>query len=484
MRAMFGRLRFSNEAANALTDEQGLDSLEELGLMKDDDVANVCKTLRRPGGTTTNDNGDVIANPGHNVSLKAEKNLKLAVFFVQHKKRCSEDLAFADVTLDSVRRLQSLYDLEKGYEKPDEADSAKIINTKDWTKTFDSLDEYLESVLGVTGVPLSYITRKNQAPADAPGGGWLSEREKMIKRAPHFTLDAAGAETTTHTDAYISDNLEVWNILSKLCRNSGDLWTYVKAGQARKDGRAAFNSMYNHYLGAHNVENQANHYERLLRENKYYGEKRRHNFHKYSTNALDYIQALNNLKPYGYSGVDERSAVRYLVDNVMDSSLDATKNAILTHPELRTDFTACVTLFTDFINQRKDAVRKETNVSDVSTTDNKNKNNKNKNGRATKGSTGVEFRYYKQSDYKKLSDKQKDELRLWRKEREEGGRPAKKQKTSVELDRGSVDRLVAALEATTVAQDQGTSDADADAATETTDNRTNPALTRQPGRRR
>ena len=82
MRAMFQRLRFTNAAAAALTDEQGLDSLEELGLMTDDDAFNVCKILKRPGGTTTNDNGDVIANPGHNVSLKAEKNLKLAVFFV------------------------------------------------------------------------------------------------------------------------------------------------------------------------------------------------------------------------------------------------------------------------------------------------------------------------------------------------------------------------------------------------------------------
>ena len=115
----------------------------------------------------------MIANPGHNVSLIAEKNLKLAVFFVKHKKRCSEAVAFADVTLDSVRRLKPLYDLEMGYEKPDDPDSAKIINTKDWTKTFDSLDKYLESVLGVTGVPLSYITRTETAPAAAPAGGWI-----------------------------------------------------------------------------------------------------------------------------------------------------------------------------------------------------------------------------------------------------------------------------------------------------------------------
>ena len=55
MRALFQRLRFSNAAATALTDEQGLNSLEELGLLTDDDSFNVCKILKRLGGTTTND---------------------------------------------------------------------------------------------------------------------------------------------------------------------------------------------------------------------------------------------------------------------------------------------------------------------------------------------------------------------------------------------------------------------------------------------
>ena len=237
MRALFMRMNFSNAAAGALTNEQSLNSLGELTILTDDDCANVCKILKRPGGTTQNAAGEEITNPGHNVSLLAEKNLKLAVFYVKHKQRCSEPVAFADVTLDHVRALKSLYDLEARYEKPDDPDPANVINTKDWTKTFDSIDEYLESVLGVTGVPLNYITRPETAPKDEPDDGWTSEREKMINRAPHFTLDAAGNETATHTNAYQSDNLEVWNILSKLTRNSGDCWTYVKAGQPRKDGR-------------------------------------------------------------------------------------------------------------------------------------------------------------------------------------------------------------------------------------------------------
>ena len=490
MRALFHRLSFTQAASTALSDEQGLNSLAEVRMLTNDDCSNICKILKRPGGTIQNAAGQDIANPGYNVSLVAEKNLKLAVFYLKHKQRCSEDVAFADVTLANVRQLKPLYDLEQGYKQPDDPDPTKIINSRDWTKTFDALDEHLESVLGVNGVPLNYITRQDTAPQQEPADGWTSERAKMIARAPHFTLDAAGNPTATHTNAYQSDNLEVWNILSKLTRNSGDCWTYVKTGQPRKDGRAAFRALYEHYLGANNVEIQANYHENRLRKNTYHGEKRRHNFHKYATEILDSVQSLNNLKEYGYSGVDDRSSVRYLVDGIKDSSLDSTKNAILASPTLRSDFTACVNLFKDFIAQRKTTEQQSLNVSDVASQNKeknkeKNKNKNNKTGRATKGRTGVEFRYYKQSEYKKLSNDQKEELREWRENRDKAP-PTKKRRTdnkSVTDLSSAIGTMVAAMQSATVSNQNEEGEVTEDAETEATDNRTNRALTRQGGRR-
>ena len=67
---------------------------------------------------------------------------------------------------------------------------------------------------------------------------------------------------------------------------------------------------------------------------------------------FDSIQTLNGMKDSGYQGVDARSAVRYLLDGIQDSSLDATRNAILTDAALRTDFTRCVELFQEFLNQK------------------------------------------------------------------------------------------------------------------------------------
>ena len=495
MRQLFQRMMFTQEASAALTDQQGLNSLGELRMLTDDECTTICKTLKRPGGTIDDGHGNAINNPGHSVSLVAEKNLKLAVYYLKHQERCSTVAIYANVTLDNVRALKSLYDLEKSYSKPNDPDPEKIINTRDWTKTMDAIDEHLESVLGVQGVPLKYIVRKNAAPQDPPAGGWISEHDRMIGRAPHFTTDAAGQPTANHTNAYRSDNLKVWTIMSGLTRNSGDCWTYVKAGQPRKDGRAAYLALYEHYLGSHNVEIQANYHEARLRTNKYYGEKRRHNFHKYATDQLDSIQHLNNLVPYGYAGVDQRSAVRYLTEGIEDSSLDSTKNTILATETLRTDFTACVALFKDFIASRKLSSKQQNfNVSDVSSQQKKNGNGK-PNARATRGQTGVEFRYYKQSEYKKLSNEQKEELKNWRDNRDSAQPPAKRRRgnnnnNSPFNTSALAQSLVSAMQSaniggtTTAADSQEDGEITNDAATQQTSNRSNRSLTRQSGSRR
>jgi len=50
VRAMFQRIGFTSAAANLLTDEQGIDSLNKVLNMDDGNIENLCKVLRRPGG--------------------------------------------------------------------------------------------------------------------------------------------------------------------------------------------------------------------------------------------------------------------------------------------------------------------------------------------------------------------------------------------------------------------------------------------------
>ena len=54
LRIMYDRIGFNNGANNNIVDVQGIDSVRELGYLFNDDVTNLCKTIRRPGGHLPN----------------------------------------------------------------------------------------------------------------------------------------------------------------------------------------------------------------------------------------------------------------------------------------------------------------------------------------------------------------------------------------------------------------------------------------------
>ena len=82
MRTMLNRIGFTIAASQVIVDEQGLDSLEEIRLLTDDEIENLCKVIRRPGGQIPGPNpGDPpVNNPGTPVNLRAENHLKLLTF--------------------------------------------------------------------------------------------------------------------------------------------------------------------------------------------------------------------------------------------------------------------------------------------------------------------------------------------------------------------------------------------------------------------
>jgi hypothetical protein len=109
------RLGFSMNAAHSVTTDQGLNSLEEICLLTDGEVVNVCnKALRKPGGMAANPDAELpnqsalVPNKGFMVSMRAEKNL-LACYYLRHCKRMSRTTAAAQITtLDIVRGIHDL----------------------------------------------------------------------------------------------------------------------------------------------------------------------------------------------------------------------------------------------------------------------------------------------------------------------------------------------------------------------------------------
>ncbi len=465
LRAILQVNGFSNQAATYIVNTQGFNDPEDYVNMTDEDVANVCKVTRRPGGL--NDNDD--PHPGTGVSVKAEGNLKMMCYYWRHQKRISRPVVTNLATPATTSRLRTLKEAEKEHEDP----SPPELTFTNWTRTIDVIEDYLRNCLGKTKIPLAYIIRDQVVPtphANDDADGYSSREDEMIARAPHMNADGLA-----HTDQYKEDNIAVFNKLSELMREK-DCWTYMRSATRTRDGRMAFRNLKEHYLGRNNVDHLASQAERKLQNTTYSGEARRWNFEKYVRTHVEQHTILEELTRHGYSGIDDRSKVRYLVDGIRTSSLDSVKAQVYASADLRADFQACVNLFKDFLKQSSNA-RDAARNSNISAIQRENTNGPGKQPM----DLSVEDRYYTPREYNKLSLAKKNGLRHKRELRikKNGGKDPKKKPTnakhSVKFTK-SERRVVAAL--TKLAIDGDDKDSSDDEG-EVTNNRNNRALRRR-----
>lgn len=491
LRQMYIRLGFTNAMAGYIITTQGIDTIEELRNLDEAAVKGLCQALKKPGGTIPNPNAGApgapaeINNPGFNVSIKAEENLKLAVYFIRHQFRVSRPVVVGVITSDSVRALKDLKAAEEGHTEPTEK---PVINADNWPRTLDEVEEYLRNNLGQTKIPLAYIVRKEEdVPPHAgdPAADYGIVQDELIARAPH--RDAAG----NRTELYNNDNHRVWTLLVGLCR-SHLCWTYIKGFARARDGRAAFLMLRSHYLGINNVNGLASKAENAFYRLMYSKETKRFNFETYVSGHKEQHQILEELEiEYDYKGMDEGTKVRHLIAGIKTDKLDTIKGQILGDPSLQRDFDGCVNLFKAFLEQVTNDRSQTFNVSRVATTgeggNRKTTVHRNKKwvrqGGGSKGGVKrkapdddvdaeIKDRYYTPKEYSSFTPAQKSKLQKMREGR--SGEQAASTTLTTELQRLTV--AVAELKA---AQEGNDDHADSDSTPRAGGNRSNPALQRK-----
>ena len=209
LRSAYGQIEFSAEADLVITDTQGIDCIEEIEIITDGEIKNLCKVIRRPGGINPITN---VSNLGIPVPLRDGNNLKLARFFLKHKVRTGRVDVATDITLDNVRLWCELNESEKEHKDPV---VSLVIDAKNWPKTMESLEESLKGHIGVKGVPLSFVTRYEEAVApslDKHEARFLSAKYEMIARAP---ILEGGMRTVT----FKIDMMQVWGLIYVITRD-------------------------------------------------------------------------------------------------------------------------------------------------------------------------------------------------------------------------------------------------------------------------
>ena len=476
MRQLYQRLGFDETAANTIINQQNVSTLEDIRDLDESRCSNLCKNLRRPGGTIPNPAAQGanaapgapanVPNPGIAVPESAEFNLQLAVYFLRHKRQVSRPVLIGDVTLPTIRALRTTRDAEAKHQNPTVVPK---IDPKDWPKTIEGIQDYLRHYLGSTGIPLGYVTQAQEhvLPAQLDNTTYHSIRDEMVARAPHYAADGV-----TYLETYKEDRAKVWELLAEICGSRADCWTYIECGQARQDGRAGFLGLYNNYLGPNKVDNQAAQAESKLLNTTYAGEKKCWNFDKYVQVHISQFTTLQSLEQYGYKGIDDQTRVRFLMAGIKTRELDPVTTRIMSSPELKIDFDGCVNLYRDYIQSQlgQRGVNQALNIARMSM------------GGAVE--EDVEDRYYTKEEYRKLTPGQKLALKRRRESRGEGKnsqgnrtKPNKRKK----FDMGKEVRKLAAVVAQ-LQQDHATPTTEHDGETHQRDsltNRKNPALTRQ-----
>lgn len=435
IRQMLIRLRFSAEAATFIMTEQGLDTLDDIAQLTDDEIEKTCKLTRKPGGMIDNPAAAVvpaagvagandqapappaqIPNPGHKVTNMAESNLQLAAFLLRYKLRTSRVLNPGDVTLEAIREIKHLRESEKAHKDSEAPD----IIEKNWPRTIEALERWLKGRLGVTKIPLAYVIRENEAPMAGNPSDFLTYQHEMIARAP--IRDPNGEFNRT----FLTDRIRVFDLLAELTQHR-PCWAYVRTGERNSDGRAAFLALKAHYLGNDRVQSIAAQAESAIETARYLGEKRNFTFETYTQIHKENHHILDSLVADGYSGMDVGTKIRKFMHGIRDPKLDSVKNSM--DAQKPADFDECERRFREAIT--REAVRtKETRTVTIAGVKTKGRTVASTNTSSGDWNEGlspdmsIELRYYKKNEYKGLTAAQKYGLKLKR-EKYEKNNPGK-----------------------------------------------------------
>ena len=152
------RLGFSDESANNILTNQGIDYLEEVEFLTGEGISNLMKTVRCGGHQILDvaNPGAMIHAPGHLISNLAEDNFKLLAYFLCHSTRVSRTVAMAKITKNKVRSIADIRDEEKNH--TDSTTKPEIL-TGNWSKTQDEICEWLRRYQRNNHSPISYVCR-------------------------------------------------------------------------------------------------------------------------------------------------------------------------------------------------------------------------------------------------------------------------------------------------------------------------------------
>ena len=364
--AMYVRvLSFSQEAATALYDSQGVMTLDNLRELDDDSVKELARSFSKEG---------------YPISILSQNRLRLLVFWVKHRWRTCrgvDDLTDVDYDHD-VRPLQDQKKLEDDLDESKEPSPPTMTLTPSTAAScFTNMKTYLAKCRGRLGIPLDYVVRAQlKGPFDASEDGPEDPPAFGDPESPYETIDAEMTARAailrtdlshTHlaqsldvleergpfTSTFIQDAQKVYDILHTVWGTSQS-WTHARAAAGKtKNGRKAYRTLHAQLLGGQQLIASGSAIMTKLQALRYDGEKRGFTFDKYVALHVQGHVEHDDLQQYGVESLTDALKILWFQNGITDRSLDAVRASINANPTNFMTFPAVQEAYVSFKLQQK-----------------------------------------------------------------------------------------------------------------------------------
>ena len=314
---------FDNPGERDAIAEDGFESFLDILSLSEKDVSNLAK------GFAERTAGDGRINFG----LRRTNRLKATIHWAQDFRRISKEVTLdetADVAefreqIETARQRAQIrsHNAEEADGLSKAADPGKLKRQKEWTAWSRGLKNYLSTIPGQDGVPLSYIIRENEEPV-------YDLEEEIDYDFEQLTIDCAPLTGLVFkTDARRVHQLIHGFVQGEVAE------TWIKPKEKKQNGRLDFEALQAHYGGEGNKSVRIREAE-VLRTSLNYKSERAMSFEKFLTS----MQAMFT----GFEDNDEiltnAQKIRLLFQKVQSPNLTQVKSALKVQSDLDVGGTA------------------------------------------------------------------------------------------------------------------------------------------------
>ena len=403
------------------------DQLGREGITSVDDLAEFCNeniwkqiisNCKYPPKVQAAD-GSLREQAAFHLPAKSLHRLKTASYAVRYYTETGRTLSPGMMTWNNqLKSFNMQWMAIQNMKERDNLTVPKITKNLDVVKWLEAYESYAGQKIGCRDSPIAYVIRENEVPEATPPT--LATNEPHSEK--HGSVRGELIARLTHTHGlYREDNAAVFDDIELATRGTKYAASIAKFKMA-KDGRGAYEALKHQHAGKAMWDQQAAKCHEFMLNRKFTGGTEM-TLERYIQQHQAAHVALEQCRVHVKCVVpDERARVGYLLENIKnnDADLRAAVASIKMDDKptgLRENFEKAVAILlpTDPVVKKK----KKRNRAEISSVTNAPAPPRKK--KRSKGKTGVELRYYKYGEFKKLTDAQKEELK---KLRAEGKKPS------------------------------------------------------------